>query len=111
MDEDFTLVRGLEPNSMYIFAVVSVDGNELTESDEKEVETYAAATMKPRENMASAGWFVAMMLAVAFLILVLILVCVVKRNRGGKYVVHEREAANGRSDFPEEPGFHEYSQP
>lgn len=69
------------------------------------------ATMLAKENMAIAGWFVAMILAIAFLILVLILVCMVKRNRGGKYVVHEREAANGRHDYPEEPGFHEYSQP
>lgn len=67
--------------------------------------------MQAKENMATAGWFVGMMLAIAFLILVLILVCLVKRNRGGKYVVHEREAANGRHDYPEEPGFHEYSQP
>ncbi|XP_065216002.1 neuroglian-like [Planococcus citri] len=60
--------------------------------------------------MATAGWFVGMILAIAFLILVLILVCLVKRNRGGKYVVHEREAVNGRHDYPEELGFHEYSQ-
>lgn len=57
------------------------------------------------------GWFVAMMLAISFLIIVLILVCLVKRNRGGKYIVHEREAASGRHDYPDEPGFREYSQP
>jgi neuronal cell adhesion molecule len=51
-----------------------------------------------------------MMLAIALLLLVLIIVCIVKRNRGGKYAVHEREVAHGRSDYPEE-GFHEYSQP
>lgn len=52
-----------------------------------------------------------MMLAIAFLLFILIIVCVVKRNRGGKYAVHERELAAGRGDFPEEGGFHEYSQP
>lgn len=62
-------------------------------------------------DLANAGWFVAMMLAIAFLIIVLILVCLVKRNRGGKYIVHEREAASGRHDYPDEPGFREYSQP
>lgn len=51
------------------------------------------------------------MLAIAFLLLLLILVCIVKRNRGGKYAVHEREAAHGRHDYPDEPGFIEYSQP
>lgn len=52
-----------------------------------------------------------MMLAIAFLLFILIIVCVIKRNRGGKYAVHERELAAGRGDFPEEGGFHEYSQP
>lgn len=63
------------------------------------------------ENMATSGWFIAMLLALLFLIILLIIVCVVKRNRGGKYVVHESEAARGRHDYPDEPHFHEYSQP
>lgn len=67
--------------------------------------------IQPKENVATAGWFIGMMLAIAFLLLVLIIVCIIKRNRGGKYAVHEREAAHGRHDYPEEPGFHEYSQP
>jgi len=61
--------------------------------------------------MATTGWFIAMLLALLFLIILLIIVCVVKRNRGGKYVVHESEAARGRHDYPDEPHFHEYSQP
>lgn len=52
-----------------------------------------------------------MLLAIAFLLLLLILICIIKRNRGGKYDVHDREMANGRQDYPEDGGFHEYSQP
>lgn len=52
-----------------------------------------------------------MLLALLFLIMLLVIVCVVKRNRGGKYVVHESEAARGRHDYPDEPHFPEYSQP
>lgn len=61
--------------------------------------------------MATSGWFIAMLLALLFLIILLIIVCILKRNRGGKYVVHESEAARGRHDYPDEPHFHEYSQP
>ncbi|XP_026682020.1 neuroglian [Diaphorina citri] len=68
-------------------------------------------SIMPSDTVATAGWFIGMLLAIAFLILVLILVCLIKRNRGGKYAVHEREAAHGRHDYPEEPGFNEYSQP
>ena len=62
-------------------------------------------------NIATRGWFIGMMLAILLLLLILVLVCIIKRNRGGKYAVHEREAAHGRSDYPEETGFPEYSQP
>lgn len=66
----------------------------------------------PSENVATAGWFIGMMLAIAFLLLLLIIICIIKRNRGGKYDVHDREMANGRRDYPEDAGgFHEYSQP
>lgn len=58
-----------------------------------------------------AGWLIGMLLAIAFLLLLLILICIIKRNRGGKYDVHDREMANGRQDYPEDGGFHEYSQP
>ena len=51
-----------------------------------------------------------MMMAIAFLLFILIIVCIIKRNRGGKYAVRERELAAGRGDYPEE-GFREYSQP
>lgn len=71
----------------------------------------AGVTRRPADNIATKGWFIGMMLAIAFLLLILIIVCIVKRNRGGKYAVHEREAAHGRTDFNEEQGFPEFAQP
>ncbi|XP_018330369.1 neuroglian [Agrilus planipennis] len=111
--EDFLMVRALEHDEIYEFILVAADGTYYTESEIQEVDTYGSdgPIIQPRENVATAGWFIGMMLAIAFLILVLIIVCIVKRNRGGKYAVHEREQANGRRDYPEEGGFHEYSQP
>lgn len=67
--------------------------------------------IKPSEDTAIAGWLIGMLLAIAFLLLLLIIICICKRNRGGKYDVHDRELANGRQDYPDEGGFHEYSQP
>lgn len=62
------------------------------------------------DKPATAGWFIGVMLALAFLLLVLVLVCVVRRNRGGKYDVHDRELAHGRRDYAD-AGFHEYTHP
>ncbi|XP_053785859.1 neural cell adhesion molecule L1-like protein isoform X1 [Desmodus rotundus] len=43
------------------------------------------------EDIATQGWFIGLMCAVAALTLVLLTVCFVKRNRGGKYSVKEKE--------------------
>ncbi|XP_065332463.1 neuroglian isoform X1 [Cloeon dipterum] len=111
LDEDYIIVRGLKPGETYEMQVVAVDGDHHTESKIQEVETYSdGPIITQKETVATAGWFIGMMLAIAVLLLVLIIVCIVKRNRGGKYAVHEREVAHGRSDYPEE-GFHEYTQP
>ncbi|XP_055709240.1 neuroglian isoform X1 [Phlebotomus papatasi] len=113
LDEDTLIVRGLQPETNYDFRVVAVDGDYLTESGSQEVDTFGieGPIKVPNENVATAGWFIGMMLAIAFLLLLLIVICIIKRNRGGKYDVHDREMANGRRDYPEEGGFHEYSQP
>lgn len=111
--EDYRDITGLENGEKYDFMVTSVDGEYVTNSDIQVVDTYDSEgpIIQPRENVATAGWFIGMMLAIAFLLLVLIMVCILKRNRGGKYAVHEREQANGRHDYQDEGGFHEYSQP
>lgn len=51
-----------------------------------------------------------MMCAIALIIVLIVIVCIVKRNRGGKYSVHEKEAAQGREDY-EDGGFNEYNKP
>lgn len=36
-------------------------------------------------DIATQGWFIGLMCAVALLILVLLIVCFIRRNKGGKY--------------------------
>lgn len=76
--------------------------------------TWPAMGPGSRTDVASSGWFIGMLLAVLFLLCVCVVVCLVKRNRGGKYAVQEQEAARGRSgEFGDEQdgGFMEYTQP
>jgi hypothetical protein len=42
MDEDFIIVRGLQPSETYEMNVVAVDGDLMTESIEEVVETYSS---------------------------------------------------------------------
>lgn len=109
-DDDFIMVRDLDSEESYDFMVTSVDGDYRTDSDIQTVRL-DGPIIRPKHNVATAGWIIGMVLAIAILLLVLIVVCIIKRNRGGKYAVHEREQANGRHDYPDEGGFHEYSQP
>lgn len=93
--------------------MIAVDGHFMTESSTQEVDIGAVEgpIKVPNENLANAGWFIGMMLALAIIIILFIIICIIRRNRGGKYDVHDREMANGRRDYPDEGGFHEYSQP
>lgn len=113
LNEDFQIIRGLDPDTVYEFRVVSVDGHYFKESQTQEIDTDGVdgPIKVPNQNVANAGWFIGMMLALAFIIILFIIICIVRRNRGGKYDVHDREMANGRRDYPDEGGFHEYSQP
>lgn len=111
--DDNLEIDGLDPDSNYEVKVVAVDGKSFAESEAQSIYTsgFEGPIIVPdNKNVATAGWFIGMILAIAFLILILCIICIIKRNRGGKYDVHDREVANGRRDF-DEGGFHEYSQP
>ena len=52
-----------------------------------------------------------MLLALVLLFGICVVVCLIKRNRGGKYAVQAQEVAHGRGHEYEEGGFMEYTQP
>lgn len=45
----------------------------------------SAAVPSRQVDIATQGWFIGLMCAIALLILVLLIVCFIKRNKGGKY--------------------------
>ncbi|XP_051975216.1 neuronal cell adhesion molecule-like isoform X9 [Xyrauchen texanus] len=53
------------------------------------------AMVSPQVDIATQGWFIGLMSAIALLILILLIVCFIKRNKGGKYPVKEKEDAHG----------------
>ncbi|GAB6021405.1 hypothetical protein CHUAL_004014 [Chamberlinius hualienensis] len=113
LNDDSVAVTGLEPGIVYEVRIVAVDGKHHVESDIEEVQTVGAVSA-PREAgiLSNPGWFIGLMVAIFLLLAILIIVCLVKRNRGGKYSVHDKEAAQGRElDYPDESGFREYSKP
>ncbi|XP_072280968.1 neurofascin isoform X18 [Pyxicephalus adspersus] len=68
------------------------------------------AYTKNQVDIATQGWFIGLMCAVALLVLILLIVCFIKRSRGGKYPVREKkEVALGPEDQKDEDGSFDYS--
>nr|XP_042716749.1 neuronal cell adhesion molecule isoform X21 [Chrysemys picta bellii] len=76
----------------YFYAQTSVGaGSQITE----EAVTIMDEAMASRQvDIATQGWFIGLMCAVALLILILLIVCFIRRNKGGKYPVKEKEDAH-----------------
>ncbi|KAM9217385.1 neurofascin isoform 7-T7 [Leptosomus discolor] len=49
------------------------------------------AYTKNHVDIATQGWFIGLMCAIALLVLILLIVCFIKRSRGGKYPVRENK--------------------
>ncbi|XP_060628950.2 neurofascin isoform X25 [Anolis sagrei] len=71
-----------------------------------------SAYTKPPRDIATQGWFIGLMCAIALLVLILLIVCFIKRSRGGKYPVREnkdvpldpddQKVDNGSFDYSDE---------
>ncbi|KAM4700491.1 LOW QUALITY PROTEIN: neurofascin [Discoglossus pictus] len=101
-------LSGLVPGMSYTVRVFSQEHQSVT-SESVTFETSSAYT-KNQVDIATQGWFIGLMCAVALLVLILLIVCFIKRSRGGKYPVREKkEVALGTEDQKEEDGSFDYS--
>lgn len=85
-------LSGLSPNTKYKFYVkactVKGCGKPVTEEGLTMAQgTYAGIY----DGISTQGWFIGLMCAIALLTLLLLTVCFVRRNKGGKYSVKEKE--------------------
>ncbi|XP_070601598.1 neurofascin isoform X19 [Erythrolamprus reginae] len=70
------------------------------------------AYTKNQGDIATQGWFIGLMCAIALLVLILLIVCFIKRSRGGKYPVRankdvpldpdDQKVDNGSFDYSDE---------
>ncbi|XP_055087899.1 neuronal cell adhesion molecule a isoform X1 [Periophthalmus magnuspinnatus] len=88
------MLKGLKPGSTYRVRVVARDPSASTVHSTEEVEVAVPAVASRQVDIATQGWFIGLMCAIALLILVLLIVCFIKRNKGGKYPVKEKEDAH-----------------
>lgn len=104
---DVINIKGFDLSSIYEVRVVSVDGKHKTGSAIEEVATNGYIHRSP-DPLSDPAWLIGLICALALLLIIFLLVCFVKRNRGGKYLVHEKEIALGQETDDYEDGFDEY---
>ncbi|XP_067585368.1 neurofascin isoform X1 [Pseudorca crassidens] len=97
----------LYPGMTYTLRVYSRDNEGISST----VITFMTSTAytNNQADIATQGWFIGLMCAVALLVLTLLIVCFIKRSRGGKYPVREKkDVPLGPEDPKEEDGSFDY---
>uniref|UniRef100_A0ABI7YET3 Neurofascin n=1 Tax=Felis catus TaxID=9685 RepID=A0ABI7YET3_FELCA len=98
----------LYPGMTYTLRVYSRDNEGISST----VITFMTSTAytNNQADIATQGWFIGLMCAIALLVLILLIVCFIKRSRGGKYPVREKkDVPLGPEDPKEEDGSFDYS--
>ncbi|XP_056655518.1 neuronal cell adhesion molecule isoform X12 [Monodelphis domestica] len=111
------ILRNLSYSTRYKFyfyaQTAAGTGSPITEEAVTTVDEGKMAMASRQVDIATQGWFIGLMCAVALLILILLIVCFIRRNKGGKYPVKEKEDAHADPEIQpmkEDDGtFGEYS--
>ncbi|XP_062277343.1 neuronal cell adhesion molecule-like isoform X9 [Scomber scombrus] len=94
------MLPGLHAFSLYSFNVKVFNGKgEGPASPTQQFETPEGAVASRQVDIATQGWFIGLMCAIALLILILLIICFIQRNKGGKYPVKEKEDAHTDPEF------------
>ncbi|XP_051865112.1 neural cell adhesion molecule L1-like isoform X2 [Pristis pectinata] len=94
--QNFFMLDGLQPGTSYRIKLWQLGQFENLTVWDKEVETIRP--IKANNGIATQGWFIGLISAVVLLMLILLIVCFIKRNKGGKYSVKDKEDAHVDSE-------------
>jgi len=113
LSTDNTIFVGdLDSGTKYDVVLVSTTGTGETslETESDIVILKTLGTARAVRNIATEPWFIGLMVAISILLIIVINVCVLVRERGGKYSVHEKEPFNEHQGGDGQ-GFDEYQKP
>lgn len=105
--QTFYQLQGLAPGSKYHLKF-TFSNNTFWET---EIQTKGAGVTDLQQGFATQGWFIGLVSAIVLLLLILLILCFIKRSKGGKYSVKDKE--EGQVDSEARPmkddTFGEYS--
>ncbi|XP_070766445.1 neural cell adhesion molecule L1.2 [Enoplosus armatus] len=80
-------LQGLTPGSHYHLRFIHSNAT-FWETD---IETEGTGVMEVQQSFATQGWFIGLVSAIVLLLLILLILCFIKRSKGGKYSVKDKE--------------------
>ncbi|XP_041794434.1 neuronal cell adhesion molecule-like isoform X1 [Chelmon rostratus] len=93
------MLKGLKGGLSYRVRVVAKGHHDQPLHLSEEVLVTVPAVASRQVDIATQGWFIGLMCAIALLILILLIICFIQRNKGGKYPVKEKEDAHTDPEF------------
>ncbi|XP_054476186.1 neuronal cell adhesion molecule-like isoform X2 [Anoplopoma fimbria] len=93
------MLKGLKGGLSYRVRLVAKDHHNQPLHHSKELLVSVPAVASRQVDIATQGWFIGLMCAIALLILILLIICFIQRNKGGKYPVKEKEDAHTDPEF------------
>ncbi|KAJ8017335.1 hypothetical protein DPEC_G00016800 [Dallia pectoralis] len=105
--QGFYSLTGLQPGTKYRLLITHNNDTRW----ESEILTTGPELKGVGGDFATQGWFIGLISAVVLLMLLLLILCFIKRSRGGKYAVKDKEVGQGDSDVRpiKDETFGEYS--
>ncbi|XP_028286316.1 neuronal cell adhesion molecule-like isoform X4 [Parambassis ranga] len=93
------MLKGLKGGLSYRVRLVAKGHHDQPLHCSKELVVKVPAVASRQVDIATQGWFIGLMCAIALLILILLIICFIQRNKGGKYPVKEKEDAHTDPEF------------
>ncbi|XP_060914546.1 neural cell adhesion molecule L1.2 isoform X2 [Labrus mixtus] len=85
--QSFYQLQGLTPGSHYRLRFIYSN----TSFWEPTIDTTGTAVTEVQPSIATQGWFIGLVSAIVLLLLILLILCFIKRSKGGKYSVKDKE--------------------
>ncbi|KAG7471847.1 hypothetical protein MATL_G00102400 [Megalops atlanticus] len=96
--QTFYQLQGLEPGTKYRLHFVFSNSTFWEIELKTTGQDQSAWAWKMKGGFATEGWFIGLITAIVLLLLVLLILCSVKRSKGGKYSVKDKEAGQVDSE-------------
>uniref|UniRef100_A0A3Q2YCU6 Neural cell adhesion molecule L1 n=1 Tax=Hippocampus comes TaxID=109280 RepID=A0A3Q2YCU6_HIPCM len=89
--QSFHVIDGLNPGTVYTVRLMAKSLLDNASIFEDVIQTQVTGAAGQPRSISTKGWFIGTMCAVALLTLIVLTVCFMRRNQGGKYAVKEKE--------------------